>query len=123
MTKPKTILIVEDEKVLQDVYKLILSTNGYTVLTANNGIEGLTTLRKAQPDLVMLDIFMPVMDGREFLRNIDKDQYPNTTIIVCSNTSDITIEEEVLVNGADKFVLKSSLAPQELLELVSKYLR
>lgn len=115
----KTILIVEDEKILQDVYKLVLTSKGYTVHTANNGAEGLKQVAAIQPDMVLLDMFMPVMDGKEFLRNYDTNDYPNTKIVVYTNLSDSETEAEMLGLGAYKFVLKASLAPQDLLALVA----
>jgi DNA-binding NarL/FixJ family response regulator len=59
-----------------------------------------------------------VWDGREVLRNLDRSLYPHTKIVVCSNMSDNQLMQEVLDNGADKFVLKSSLAPKELQALI-----
>lgn len=120
MTKKLRVLIVEDEIVLQDVYKLILSSQGHEVATANNGLEGLAQLKKVTPDVVLLDIFMPVMDGKEFLRNIDLKDYPDTKIIVYSNLSDSKTEGEMRELGANNFVLKSSMTPQDLISLVAK---
>lgn len=118
MSKEKIILVVEDEVVLQDVYKLILETGGYVVHTANNGEEGLHQIKALQPDVVLLDIFMPKMDGKELLRNIDLSEYPNMRVIVYSNLSDKSTESEVMGLGAHGFVLKSSLTPNDLLELI-----
>ncbi len=118
----KSILIVEDEQVLQDVYKLILASKGYDVHVASNGLEGLGQLKNVKPDLVLLDLFMPVMDGREFLRNVDLAAYPETKVIVYSNLSDQKTEEEMLSLGAHAFILKSSLAPNELLAIVGQTL-
>lgn len=115
----KSVLIVEDETALRDAYKLILSTHGYEVHTAVNGAEGLLQLKKTKPDVVLLDIFMPVMDGKEFLRNTDTNDYPQTTFIVYSNLSDGETEAEVLRLGAHKFVLKSSMTPKDLLDLIA----
>ena len=123
MTKAKCILIIEDEQILQDVYKLVLETSGYTVHVADNGVEGLEKIRKVKPDLVLLDIFMPVMDGKEFLRNIDKNDYPNTKIIVYTNMFDKTTEQEMMGLGADDFILKSSMDPNDLLGLVASHLK
>ncbi len=120
MSKPKIVLIVEDEQVLRDVYELILSNKGFKVFTAINGIEALKQLNKYKPDIMLLDIFMPTMDGREVLRNLDKDEYPNTKIVVCSNLSDNSIIQEVLNNGADKFVLKANLGPSDLIRLAEE---
>lgn len=123
MNSAKKILIVEDEIVLQDVYKLILKTGGYDVHTANNGAEGLKKLVAVKPDLLLLDIFMPVMDGKELLRNVDKDDYPELCVIVYSNLHDKATEQEMLGLGADEFILKSSLTPNDLLDLVGQRLQ
>jgi CheY-like chemotaxis protein len=66
------VLIVEDEAVLQEVYALVLSSNGFDVSVADNGLDGLNSVKKNVPDVVLLDIFMPVMDGKDFLKNLDK---------------------------------------------------
>lgn len=120
MSSNKKILVVEDEAVLQDVYKLILESGGYEVYTANNGEEGLRQIKALKPDIVLLDIFMPKMDGKELLRNIDLSEYPDMRIIVYSNLSDKATESEVINLGAHDFVLKSSLTPSDLLELVKR---
>ena len=112
------ILIVEDELMLQEVYRLVLSSSHHDVSVSCNGLEGLQALSKVKPDVVLLDIFMPVMDGREFLRNFSKAKYPNTKIVVYTNLSDSKTEAEMLELGADRFILKSSMTPQNLTDLV-----
>lgn len=116
----KTILIVEDDKILQDVYKLALNSQGYDVRTANNGVEGLQLLKSAAPAMVLLDIFMPVMDGKEFMKNIDVNDYPGTKIIVYTNLSDSRTESEMLQLGAHKVILKASMSLQDLLDLAAE---
>lgn len=116
----KTILIIEDEIILQDVYKLVLSVKGYEVYTANNGLEGLQKLKETKPDMVLLDLFMPVMDGKEFMRNFDTKDYPKTKIVVYTNHSDSETEAELLGLGASKYILKSSMAPRDLLAMVAE---
>lgn len=112
------ILLVEDEVLLQDVYKLVLSSQGYAVFVAGNGREGITLLNQHQPHVVLLDIFMPVMDGKDFLRNIDTKAFPDTKIIVYSNLVDDGVEQEMLALGADRVVLKSTMAPKDLVALM-----
>ncbi len=116
----KTILIIEDEKALQDVFTLVLTYKGYTVYVADNGLEGLKQLKATKPDLILLDLFMPIMDGKEFLRNVDITDYPATKFVVYTNVSDGDMEVEMLGLGAHKVVLKSSLTPQDLTDLVAK---
>jgi CheY-like chemotaxis protein len=115
-----SVLIVEDEIVLQDVYKLILSSQGYDVHTASNGAEGIVQLKSHKPHVVLLDMFMPVMDGKEFLRNIDVEDYPSTKFVVFTNLSSSDTANEMLELGAHKFILKSSMAPQDLLALIEE---
>lgn len=122
MSKPKRILIVEDELILQDVYKLVLTTHGYKVDTANNGLEGLSHIKNIRPDLILLDMFMPVMDGKEFLRNFDSNIYPKTKVVVYTNLFDKATRQEMLELGASDFILKSSMTPNDLLELVDSHL-
>lgn len=112
------ILIVEDEVMLQEVYKMVLLEQRYEVSVSSNGLEGLQTLSKFKPDIVLLDIFMPIMDGKEFLRNFSKADYPDTKIVVYTNLSDSKTETEMLELGADKFILKSSMTPEDLTNLV-----
>ena len=120
--KDHSVLIVEDEIVLQDVYKLVLGLQGLKVYTASNGLEGLQKLKQHKPDVVLLDIFMPIMDGKEFLKTVDLKDYPELKIIVYTNLSDGNIEEEMLAMGAYKFVLKSTMAPKDLINLVKECL-
>ena len=105
---------------LQEVYKMVLLKHRCEVSVSSNGLEGLQTLSKVRPDIVFLDVFMPVMDGKEFLRNFSKAEYPNTKIVVYTNLSDSKTETEMLELGADKFVLKSSMTPQDLTDLVDE---
>jgi two-component system alkaline phosphatase synthesis response regulator PhoP len=114
------VLIVEDEIILQDVYKILLSSQGYEVFTANNGVEGIKQLKDTRPDMVLLDLFMPVMDGKDFLKNIDLAQFPKTKVVVYTNLSDSVVETEMLELGAHKFILKASMDPQDLIDLVAE---
>ena len=119
----KHILVIEDEQVLQDVYRMVLASAGYVVHVANNGLEGLRKLKAIQPDLILLDIFMPQMDGREFLRNVDLADYPGVKVIVYTNLSDRQTEAEMMELGAHDFVLKSSMTPSDLIRIVKEHLR
>jgi DNA-binding response OmpR family regulator len=116
--KKITVLVVEDEKVLQDAYKLILTTYGFEVFTADNGADALTRLKTCKPHVMLLDLFMPIMDGQEVLRTLDRKEFPHMKIIVYSNLSNDGVQNDVLKYGADKFVLKSSLSPGELVAMI-----
>ncbi len=67
---PKTVLIIDDEPDLVEISKTHLEEAGYCVITASNGIEGLELAKKSKPDLILLDIVMPGMDGLEMLETL-----------------------------------------------------
>lgn len=122
MSKQAAILVVEDEPHLRQVCEIVLRAEGYHVVEATNGMEGLAALRSHRIDLVLLDLYMPVMDGKEFLYNFDKEKFPDTKIIVYSNASEKDIKVQMKDMGANEVVLKSSLGPKELVALVSQVL-
>ncbi|MBI5798672.1 MAG: response regulator, partial [Candidatus Yonathbacteria bacterium] len=85
----KIILVVEDEEPMQLVLRDVLKVEGYTVLEAKNGIEGLDHALKKHPDLILLDILMPKMDGLEMLKKLREDAWgKNAPVIVLTNLSD-----------------------------------
>lgn len=119
---PAHILIVEDEKSLRDVYTIILERAGYDVCTAANGLEGLDKVATCNPDFVLLDIFMPVMGGIEFMKQVNLHAHPDMRVVVFSNNSDSSVKDEVFELGAHAAVVKSEMAPNNLIELVREQL-
>lgn len=107
------ILLVDDDDGLRDFYREELEDEGYEVLTAKNGKEALQKLEKGKPDLIVLDIVMPKMDGMEALgRIIGKDK----TIPVILHTSHPGYQEDFMSWAADAYLLKST----DLTELKEK---
>jgi DNA-binding NarL/FixJ family response regulator len=115
------ILIVEDEKALRDAYVFLFKTQPYQVIEAANGKEALSLLAEERPDVILLDILMPVMSGLEFLEaaNISK-YYPDTKVLVLSNLSDEKTIDQIMELGASQYILKASASPKELLTAVQK---
>lgn len=120
MSQPDEIkvLVVEDDADLQEVYVMILRSQGYEVEAADNGLEALNKLRRFTPDVILLDYLMPKMDGKNFLENFEKESMPGVRIIVCSNIADMSALEEMVRLGADRTILKSDLSPIDLINLV-----
>lgn len=111
MTK---VLIIEDNETLNEAYKLILEKDGHEVTTAFNGEEGLEKLKDVSPDLILLDMLMPKMDGLEFLRHFSTNKYPKTQIIILSNLNEDEQVEEARKLGAHRYILKANTSPKEL---------
>jgi CheY-like chemotaxis protein len=115
------VLIVEDEPLLQDAYRHVLSYKGYKVAVANNGLEGIEQLHKVRPHVVLLDVLMPRLDGIGFLKQSGiKEKYPHIKIIACTNLSDQVTADQMFTHGADRQVLKSDLSPAQLIALVEE---
>ena len=101
----KKILVVEDEEGLRLLYEEELTAEGYDVLTARNGKEAIQQLEQGKPDLIVLDIVMPVMDGMETLgRIVGKER----KIPIILNTSYPGYREDFMSWAADAYVTKSS---------------
>jgi len=113
------ILIVEDEQSLSDAYQLILESQGYKVLVNGDGEEALTSLESFQPNLILLDLRMPKIDGIEFLKRSNiKAGYPGVKVIVFSNLDTQKDIDAAYDLGADRYILKAWASPKELLQLV-----
>ncbi len=121
MAQAKKILVIEDEKILRDAYAQVLTKEGFTVYEAADGNEGIAIIKTVKPDLILLDIIMPHMDGLEFLRQANiMDISPHTKVIAFSNLSDQKKMDQMLRLGPIQHVLKSSLSPKQLAEKVRK---
>ena len=116
----KTIMVVDDEKRLVSLVESYLTQEGYRVVTAHNGKDALSVARREKPDLIVLDVMMPEMDGYEFLRKHRADN--NTPIILL--TARVDDEEKVigLEVGADDYMTKP-FRPRELVARVRAVLR
>lgn len=115
----KSILIVEDEPELAEVYMTLLTQSGYDTTLAHNGKDALEVAREHEPDLILLDLRMPIMDGVEFLRQYDlKSKHPNVKVVVFSNYDLQDEIDDAYSLGADRYVLKAWASPRELLQIV-----
>lgn len=117
-TQPN-ILVVEDDASLNDAYKTILSSAGYKTRTAFNGEEALKLVKEEEPDIIFLDLRMPVLDGIGFLRSYKpKADHPNVKVIVFSNYDMQQEVDEAYELGAERYVLKAWASPKELIKIV-----
>lgn len=114
----KTILIVEDESVLNEAYQITLAQAGYDIISAFDGKEALELVEEVSPDVILLDLRMPVLDGIGFLKGFDAEKHPHTKIIVFSNYDMQKEIDEAYELGADKYILKAWASPKELIKIV-----
>lgn len=117
------ILIVEDERTLNEAYELILKREGHDVSVAFNGEEALEAVEEQKPDLILLDLRMPKMNGVEFLKKLEPSKnYPGLDIIIFSNYDDQKEIDEAFKRGATRYILKAWSSPGELVKLVKETL-
>ena len=118
-THNPTILVVEDDASLNEAYKTILTAAGYETRTAFNGEEALALTSQSDPDIIFLDLRMPVLDGIGFLRAYKpKTDHPKVKIIVFSNYDMQQEVDEAYELGAERYVLKAWASPKELIKIV-----
>ena len=115
------ILIVEDEKTLRNAIKIKLDKIGYKVLEAKNGREGLEIALKEKPDLILLDIVMPIMDGMKMLKRLRKNKgSEHILVIVLTNISDAEKIEESLGSGVCDYLIKYDWKLDELVQKIKE---
>jgi DNA-binding response OmpR family regulator len=117
------VVCIEDEPEMIDLVRLILSRKGFEVIGADGGVEGLETVRREKPDLVLLDLMMPDMDGWEVYQQIKADEELRTIPVVVVTAKAQSIDKVLGLHIAkvDDYITKP-FGPQELLESVEKIL-
>ena len=117
MIDQKKILIVEDDPDIRKVLAMRLEINGYSVIEAEDGEQGLDKIKADKPDLVIMDLMMPKIDGFEACRMIRfDDKYKDIPIIVLSALNEQNEREKAIESGADAYFIK----PFDLELLLSK---
>ena len=117
------ILFIEDDPLLVKIYSTRLSADGFEVLSAENGEAGLQVAETQVPDLIVLDIMMPRLDGFSVLEKLrQSEKTRNTPILVYSNLG----QEDEIVRakkmGATDFVIKANLSPTEMINKIKEHL-
>ncbi len=119
----KKILVVEDDKFLRKVYESKLPKEGYEVVTAVDGEEGLAAIKREKPDLVLLDLIMPKMTGFDVLIEVQKDsRIKNIPILVLSNLGQEGDLSRAKSLGAKDFLIKANYSIKEVVEKIKNFL-
>lgn len=110
----KIILVIEDDGNIRELLRLYLEQEGYSVETAQDGLEGMRTFKRLHPDLVLLDLMMPVMDGTQVIREIRASS--KTPVIMLTAKGETFDKVAGLELGADDYITK----PFEMRELIAR---
>jgi CheY-like chemotaxis protein len=115
-----TVLVVDDDRLIITMVQDLLVSNGYRVVTAGNGKAGLAQAQREKPDLIILDLMMPEMDGFEVTRQLRQDpEFRHLPIIILTSIADSDAREKALRNGADSYMIKPVNARLLLIQIRS----
>ena len=120
--KQKKILIIEDDEDLHILYRLYLQGESYRILQAHNGREGLEQIEKERPDLIILDMIMPEMDGEEFIREFRFEQKVYDIPIIIASVND-KIPAHLIEKGKIRTVLRKPFPIEVLLKEIESALK
>jgi len=124
MPKGTKILMVDDDKMLIDLYKERLELAGYTVEVSRDGEEGLAKIHSVKPDLVLLDIMMPKVNGYEALASIKSDPTTkDTPVIILSALMRDVNKSKAVESGADDYIIKSEAMPADVIKKIEAVLK
>lgn len=120
----KKILIIEDEKILGEMYKDKFSEAGFEVVLARSAEEGLEVIPKEKPDLILLDILLPRANGIGFLIKFKKNpEISSIPVVAFSNYDDPETKKSALKLGAKDYLIKTSYTPQEIINEIKSYFK
>lgn len=116
MTK---VLLIEDDPLIYRLYQKLFTLEGFQIELADNGLSGLEVIPVFQPDVILLDIMMPTMNGIEMLGKIKaEDKSKDTPVIVLTNVSDSNVTHMALQAGAVVCLIKSQTEPADVVATV-----
>jgi DNA-binding response OmpR family regulator len=117
------IAIIEDDQAISQMYRIKFEAENYTVETAENGELGLELVEKMRPNIVLLDLMMPVMTGEEMLAKLRATDWgKDIKIIILTNRGEQEIPPEVKKLGVTAIILKADMTPRQVAELVKSKL-
>lgn len=117
------IAIVEDDAAISQMYRIKFETEGFTVETAENGKLGLELAEKMKPNIILLDLMMPIMTGEEMLARLRKTEWgKKIKVIILTNRGEQEIPDEVRNLGVEAIILKAAMTPRQVAELVKSKL-
>ena len=117
------IAIIEDDKAISQMYRFKFEADGYEVETAENGILGLELAEKMKPDIILLDVMMPEMNGDLMLAKMRATSWgKNIKVIILTNQGEQEIPPELRTLGVKRFILKADMTPRQVAEVVKEEL-
>lgn len=120
---PKKILIIEDDFFIRELYQRQLQKEQYEVVSASDGAEGLVQATQQKPDLILLDIMLPRLNGLDLLRTIkSKPETKDIPVILLTNLGQDSVIKEGFSLGAEGYLIKSAYTPSQIINEIKSFL-
>jgi len=124
MDKKIKVLIIEDDSYILDMYKIKFEASNFEVIAASDGMAGLKILEKKRPDVILLDVIMPKMDGFSVLKAIkDKSKLKKIPVILLTNLGQRENIEKGFELGAASYIIKAHFTPSEVVKKINDVLK
>jgi two-component system phosphate regulon response regulator PhoB len=120
---PTKVAIIEDEPAISQMYRFKFESEGFQVQIAENGQTGLALVEKMRPDIILLDLMMPIMSGDQMLRKLRATEWgADIRVIILTNLSKNEAPQEFRLLHIDRYVLKAHYTPSQVVEIVKEVL-
>lgn len=117
------VAIIEDDAAISQMYRIKFEAEGYEVETAENGKLGLSLIEEMQPDIVLLDLMMPEMNGDEMLMKMRATAWgKDIKVIILTNMGESEVPAGIKELNVEAFILKANMTPRQVAELVKQHL-
>ncbi|PIZ74836.1 response regulator [Candidatus Peregrinibacteria bacterium CG_4_10_14_0_2_um_filter_43_11] len=117
------ILLVEDDRDIREMYSIMFMRKGFVVLTATDGRSAIQKYKEKNPDIILLDIMMPHVDGYQVLKEVRKDVQQYTPVIMLTNLDPGNFESHAHFDDVDEYLVKSHFSPSEVVEKTIEVLK
>lgn len=123
MSHKPSLLIVEDDRPIRELYLLKFKLEGFPVKAAENGQIGLELAKSWRPDLILLDLMMPVMGGEEMLAKLRAEEWgADIRVVILTNLSKDEAPQSLRFLHVDRYVVKAHHTPQQIIDIVTEVL-
>lgn len=124
ISQKKNILLVDDDPFLQSLYRKTLEREGFVMSTVNDGLAAVEKISEINPDLLVLDLMLPKLDGLKVLESIRRDpNFQDLPILILSNAYLPQVAQKAMKAGATSGILKSECSPKQLVHIIREHLR
>ena len=121
---PAKVLLIEDEVLILRMYEKIFAYEGFEVITAEEGNEGIEKAKAERPSIILLDIMMPKMDGLKVLELIKQEpELKDIPVVMLTNLSSDTVIKEAFTKGAAGYLVKSEIVNDRIVNEVKQYIK